>query len=218
MDRAEGGIPNDGVKGSPERRAEILGAAFELLVERGYRGTSTLAIAQRARTSKETIYNWFGSKEGLFRELIGSRTGAAGFDAARVAGMPVEPALVGIGTTLLDLLLRDEVIAVNRAAIAEARTQPDLARILYERGRGDTFHPIAAYLAAKAADGTLRIPDPARAAEVFFSLLLGGVQWRRLLDIGPATDAAFVAQRARETAALFLRLYGAPSGPDGTDR
>ena len=100
--------PNDIVKGSPERREEIIGAAFALLVEKGYHRTSTLAIAQRAHTSKETIYNWFGSKEGLFRELVGSRAARMNADLLedmRGGGQPVEAVLTRLGFNLLSLLV-----------------------------------------------------------------------------------------------------------------
>jgi AcrR family transcriptional regulator len=49
---------------------------FELLVERGYGGTTMAAVAERAGSSKETLYAWFGSKQGLFTAVI--RRQAAG--------------------------------------------------------------------------------------------------------------------------------------------
>ncbi len=204
----------DGVKGSPERREEILRAAFYLLIEKGYHGTSTLAIAKRARTSKETIYNWFGSKEGLFRELVGSRSAPMNADlleGMRGAGLPVDAVLTRLGINLLSLLLSEHAVALNRAAIAEARAHPDLARILYERGREETSRLVAQYLGRKAAEGALAIDDPAHALDIFYSLLVRGLQWRRLLDLEPPPPPEFIERRAREATELFLRLYAAPS-------
>jgi AcrR family transcriptional regulator len=206
-------VPDETVKGSPERREQIIGAAFALLIEKGYHRTSTLAIAQRAHTSKETIYNWFGSKEGLFRELVGSRAARMNADlqeGMRGGGLPVEAVLTRLGVNLLGLLLSEHAIAVNRAAIAEAHAHPELGRILYERGRGETSRLVGEYMGRKAADGTLAIDDIARAMDVFYGMLVGGLQWRRLLNLMPAPTPEFLEQRARETTDLFLRLYAAP--------
>jgi AcrR family transcriptional regulator len=53
-----------------EKRAAILKAAFELFSTRGV-GTVTIAdLAARAGVSQVTIYNYFGSKDGLAREVF----------------------------------------------------------------------------------------------------------------------------------------------------
>ena len=53
-----------------EKKQAIAEAAYALIEEKGYLGTSMLAIAKRAKASNETLYNWYGDKQGLFRELI----------------------------------------------------------------------------------------------------------------------------------------------------
>src|SRR3712207_8670325 len=58
-------------RSSVERREEILKVALSVLAERGYRGSSMREIAERAQASKETLYAWFGNKQGLFEELVG---------------------------------------------------------------------------------------------------------------------------------------------------
>src|SRR5579872_5966383 len=56
---------------TPEARCgSILGAAFSVLMERGYAGASTLEIARRARVSKRELYAAFGSKEGILAALM----------------------------------------------------------------------------------------------------------------------------------------------------
>jgi AcrR family transcriptional regulator len=51
----------------------ILDAAFRVFVERGPAGATTREIARRARTSKRTLYENFGSKEGIFAALVEGR-------------------------------------------------------------------------------------------------------------------------------------------------
>lgn len=51
-------------------RARLLEAALELLLERGYRGATTRAIAQRAGVNEVTLFRHFGSKRALLREAL----------------------------------------------------------------------------------------------------------------------------------------------------
>jgi AcrR family transcriptional regulator len=52
-----------------DRRREILDAALELFVERGFHGTAVPEIAQRASVGLGTIYRYFESKDQLVNEL-----------------------------------------------------------------------------------------------------------------------------------------------------
>ena len=52
------------------RRERIIHAAFGLFRERGYAGTSTLAIASMARVSKRDLYSEFGGTREILRGII----------------------------------------------------------------------------------------------------------------------------------------------------
>ena len=72
-----GGRPNAGTKGVPraDREEQILQVASEVFGTEGYAATSVAAVAERAGISKPLIYNYFGSKEGLFTACL-HRSGA----------------------------------------------------------------------------------------------------------------------------------------------
>jgi AcrR family transcriptional regulator len=63
---------NAGTKGVPrlEREDQILTVASEVFANEGFATTNIQAIAERAGISKPLIYNYFGSKEGLFLACI----------------------------------------------------------------------------------------------------------------------------------------------------
>ena len=52
------------------RPAELLDAAFELFVERGFAATRIDDIAARAGVSKGTVYLYFPSKQAVFEALV----------------------------------------------------------------------------------------------------------------------------------------------------
>jgi AcrR family transcriptional regulator len=55
-----------------ERPAELMAAALDLFVERGYAATRLDDVAARAGVSKGTLYLYFSSKEELFKAVVRS--------------------------------------------------------------------------------------------------------------------------------------------------
>ncbi|PFE01010.1 TetR family transcriptional regulator [Bacillus cereus] len=53
-----------------KKKEAIKKAAFSLFTEKGYKDVKIEDIAKQAQVSQVTIYNHFGSKDALFRELI----------------------------------------------------------------------------------------------------------------------------------------------------
>src|SRR6478609_12144910 len=51
------------------RQQQVLTAALDLLVEQGDRLTMT-SVARRASCSKETLYKWFGDRDGLLTATV----------------------------------------------------------------------------------------------------------------------------------------------------
>jgi AcrR family transcriptional regulator len=56
--------------GPERRRPQVLDAALELFLERGYDGASMQAVAEGAGVTKPVVYACFPSKEELFRALL----------------------------------------------------------------------------------------------------------------------------------------------------
>ena len=191
------------------RRDEILDIAVALLAERGYRDASMIEIARRASASKETLYAWFGDKRGLFEAVI--RRNASEVQALLERHLKaedsIESQLIEFGTALHQLLLGDSAVAINRAAIAEAPSDPTLARLLSQAGREATLPHFLHLLDAQVERRSLRIEDRAEAAEQFLGLLLGDRQVRRLLGLLAAPSKGQSRARATQATHRFLALY-----------
>ncbi len=193
-----------------QRRDAILDAATAILREKGYRDTTMLDVARQVSASKETLYAWFGNKSGLFQAVI--RRNANTVRTVLVSHLdgnaPIEEALDDVGRALASLLLGDGAVAINRAAISEARSEPVLARILIETGREATLPFFVRYLERCRERGLLDFDDPREAAETFLGLLLGDKQVRRLLGALDTPEVEEIEAMAKQAAARFLRLYG----------
>jgi AcrR family transcriptional regulator len=53
-----------------DKREDIMRAALELFVERGFHGTSVPSVADRARVAAGTIYHYFDGKEALVNAVF----------------------------------------------------------------------------------------------------------------------------------------------------
>lgn len=58
---------------STERRAEIVRAALEVIAERGYRGASLSAVAERVGLSQQGLLHYFPTKEALLVAVLAER-------------------------------------------------------------------------------------------------------------------------------------------------
>lgn len=195
-----------------ETRQSILDAAAELIGERGYRATTTRAIAERAGVNEVTLFRHFGNKKGLLEALCEQWAAAmAGF---AVAGLPDPEDTRGT----LELLAAMEVRqAKQNGAPAmrlafEATSEPDVLAVMGS-GPAGNLEGLADYLAARQRAGELRQDlDPRVMAEAFFALTSTFVMSRLLLggrgaDSGSATD---------EDARQMLEIYLAGIGVKGT--
>ena len=52
-----------------EREQEVLSAVLDLMVEEGDR-FSMASVARKASCSKETLYRWFGDRDGLLTATV----------------------------------------------------------------------------------------------------------------------------------------------------
>lgn len=186
-----------------QRRGEALDAALAEIVERGYEAVTMLDVAQRARSSKESLYSWFGSKQALVAAVILRQAEGTNAAVRRALRDDVDPrtALGTVADALLGLLLGPVSVALNRAAMGS----PELAEVLLRHGRFGTGPLIEDYLSRLHERAALYAPDPAESFRLFYGLVVQDSQIRVLLGDPPPPT---VDRRLQAEAAVdrFLRL------------
>lgn len=191
------------------RQDQIERAAYAVLDEKGYAGASMLAIARAAKASNETLYNWYGDKTGLFAALV--RRNAAEVKTLLqdqiAAGGDSLDTLARVGPVLLQLVTSDRAVALNRAAASDPTGE--LGRIIATEGR-ETMAPLIAQVIAQGrAQGRLAFDDLAMACEIWFGLLIGDLQIRRVVGRMPQPGQEALAARADDALRNFLSLFAA---------
>lgn len=183
-----------------ERQAEIEEAAYALLATKGGKATSMLEVAKRARASNQTLYRWYGDKNGLFLAMVESNAARAAqmLQAALAGQQDLDALLETLGPTLLDIILSDRAVALNRAAAASAHDDQTLGKAIATGGR----QAIAALLSSviqKAypkADGQV-------GADIYLDLLVGDAQIKRVVGAEATVSAPQVAARAKRAGAVL---------------
>jgi AcrR family transcriptional regulator len=206
------GVRNDQTKsrrGRPpagqraERERDILQAALDELTDQGYEGVTMLDVANRAGASKETLYRWFGNKDGLFAELIKSNADRSAEQIRAALDGDADPreSLVGYAMGLLGLLTSEGSLALNRAAM----TSSTLAAVLLAHGRHRIGPLVEDYLGRLGEAGELAIDDPAEAFQLLYGLVMRDTQIRVLLG-EPAPSPAELRSRATDAVDEFFVL------------
>lgn len=186
----------------------MLDAALAVITEHGYEAATMAAVARRAGASKETLYAWFGSREGLVAELIKVNADASvahlsdvfdGHDAPDLS--TATATLVAYSTGLLTLLTGDSSVALNRAAM----TSPALAAVLLDSGRHRIGPLVERYLASLHDVRLIVAPDPADAYRTLYGLVVRDTQVRTLLGERPPGRDEIIAHAERAVVS-FLAL------------
>lgn len=113
------------------RPQELLNAALELFVEKGFSATRSEEVATRAGVSKGTLYLYFPSKEELFKAVV--RTNIASLIAE---GQHIADRFEGASAQLLRLLMQTwwqrvgdtHAGGIFKIVITEVRNFPELAQ------------------------------------------------------------------------------------------
>ena len=159
--------------GSDRRRAEIAAAAFETLAEKGYRSTSMLQIAKRAKASNQTLYAWYGNKQTLFQSIIVENSKAVREllnSALERHDDPLET-LEALGPLLLSFTTDDKAIIINRAAIIDATETGLLAEAIEQTARDVIYPLICALMERLAATGRFVLDNgPVDAADALYRI------------------------------------------------
>ncbi|MEM1286140.1 MAG: TetR/AcrR family transcriptional regulator [Pseudomonadota bacterium] len=193
------------------RREAIEEVAYRVLMRDGYKAASILAIAKEAKASNETLYRWYGNKQGLFKALVEGNASKARVllqEALQSHSDPLQ-ALEKLGPVLLALVTSERAVAINRAAAGDFYDTKMLGEALSQGGRGAVVPLIVKLLEEASKGDQLAVSDPAEAADIYVDLLIGDWQIRRVTGAMEVPSEAEIEYRALQALRRFLALCGA---------
>ena len=207
---------------SPRQNA-VLEEALRLLVSGGEKALTTAGVARAANCSKESLYKWFGDRDGLLSAMISyqaSKVRTFERPGERLTAASLTDHLEVFAKDLLEVLAGDVSLALNRLAIGQSsRDGSKFGTLLLERGRRQIDRRARALLEAGQRDGLLRFNDGEEAYRTLYGLIVSDLHVRMLLGDMPQTTS--FGSRASKAVHAFLMLYGTErilAGLDGTSR
>lgn len=180
-------------------------AAQRLFLERGFAGTSTDAICAEARVSKETIYSYYGGKEGLLaavlRHLI--ETAEIGVPQPSRRRRNLREELIGYASGLVDDLMNPDYLALVRLLISEISRQPQLGGLFRTAVAERAFRGVAGILENRGISDEVDVNAASR-------LFVGGLLTYVLLDGLLNAEEPRKPSRARIAAHVDLYVQALP--------
>ncbi|BBX00035.1 TetR family transcriptional regulator [Mycolicibacterium moriokaense] len=155
-----------------------------LFAERGYRGTSTLDLAEAAGVAEATLFRHFGTKARLFEQAVivplhRTVAGVANRRSGQPRGVATEVAAFGLFDELLEVLFEDAGLLT--AALAALTFEGESAEF---GGLAQAFTPLLEYLqevvSQRGRERGFAI-DPAIASRLLVAIPLGFALGDRLL-------------------------------------
>ncbi|NUP51676.1 MAG: TetR/AcrR family transcriptional regulator [Catenulispora sp.] len=209
------------LQGNPRKRRAILEAATTVFLREGFSRASIDAIAAGAKVSKQTVYNHFGDKNGLFMAVTDAVQDEA---VARImelmdTAFPDPAALTDpadLRQALIDLT-REWIRAVHTGRLvdlrklvdSEAEHHPDLRQRWFSNGPGRTYPRLNRLLTELVRAGLLDVPADVMAAPDLLAHQLTATTGTDIRHIGPDMDfEAEFDKRVTRGVDFFLRAYG----------
>lgn len=195
-----------------ERQQAVLDAALAAMVEEGDALTMT-SVSRRASCSKETLYKWFGDRDGLLTATVrwqASKVSIPTVDRARLDRAALVSALEQFAANWLRVISSQTSIALNRMAVSHAASGKDnLGSIVLKNGRNAMALRLQPLLEAAREAGLLNFSDADEAFRAFFGLVLRDIQIRLLLGDAIQLSGPHIADDAARATGQFMALYGA---------
>ncbi len=178
--------PINKIKGRWERRKEarpqeLLAAALDLFVERGYAATRLDDVAAKAGVSKGTLYLYFTNKEDLFKAVIREHL----LPVLSEAEQAMDHFEGNSRDLLRDLMLRwwnhmgeTQLSGITKLMLAESGNFPEVAKFYHDEFimRGNAI--IQRALERGMARGELRRLDPEQVTMVVVAPMIKLMLWK----------------------------------------
>jgi len=164
------------------RPGEIVAAALEVFVERGFAAAKLADVARRAGVTKGTLYLYFDSKEALFKAVVRET-----IVPVIAQGEALARSFTGSARELLERLVREYWRLVGETALAgipklmmaEAATFPELTRFYYDEVVTRGHRLMAGVIERGIENGEFRSVDVKVAAKLAMSPLMHAVVVKR---------------------------------------
>lgn len=192
-----------------DRRERIEDAAYAVLQDKGYKGTSMLAVAKKAGCSNETLYRWYGNKQALFASLVAANAK----DVKEQLEQSIEAdgdtiqQLRALGPKLIALVTSRKAVALNRAAAGDVYHTQTLGKAIAEGGKDSVAPLIGQLIEGGLKRGLLKGGTAQEISKIYIALLIGDMQIQRVIGVIPEPTPQNCKDRADMACAVLETVF-----------
>ena len=172
------------------RPAELLAAALEQFVSRGYAGTKLDDVAARAGVSKGTLYLYFQNKEELFKAVVREsivRNIADAAESVRTFDGPTAELLATIFDGWWATMGESPASGITKLMIGECGNFPEIAKFYVDEVITPAHDLLGMVIARGVARGEFRpVPDVPMFVHVMIGPLVMLTLWKN--SFGPCCN------------------------------
>lgn len=197
------------------RPAELLEAALDCFVERGYSATRLDDVAARAGVSKGTLYLYYDSKDDLFKAVVRSSVipliDAFRHDIER-STLPSAELLARFFQGWWQRVGETRLAGIAKLIVGEASNFPDVTQFFLSEVTTPTWQLLGSILQRGIATGEFRVIDVEAATVLWMSPLILKAIWMRSITPNCAEADMVPAERFIQT---HIELVLAALRPNG---
>lgn len=186
------------------RHAELLDAALDHFLDRGFEQATIEAIATSVNMTKRTVYARYSDKASLFLAAVHraiDRVIVPKGSLERLEKDDLESTLIAVARLRLKQMMTPEGIKLQRIINTESYRFPEIFMQAYERGAGPIVAFVARQLRRHAVPGSVAHSDPEMAGAAFMSQVIGG-------PVRYAVSGNFLSERQIERRLAFtVKLF-----------
>lgn len=195
-------------------RTQIIGAAIEVISEKGFQKTTVRQIARAAGIADGTIYNYFKNKDDILMAIISQITEA---EVREVHFGEAEQ--IDFDTFISEYFTHRAMeveagLAALRVIFSETIVNEELAQIVFDQIYGPAFKTAEAYFAHQMEIGRIPKSDPAIVSRALSAPLMGLLTLRLLGDPHVAENWSAHVQAMVEFIQAAFRQTGGVSGDE----
>ena len=188
------------------KQNRALEAALKVFSEYGFQSATMEAIATEANLTKPTLYEYFGSKDELFKAMM-----LAPRDLMMLAFDEEEDDHVSqlwtFAWTYVDTVMKPEFLSLARLIIGDAKRFVEIGHAYQSSGPDRVLEGLTKYMERQGAQKRLKIEDPELAAEDFWGLILSAPRNKALHIPDYAPSIHMLARYVHNGMKVFLRAY-----------
>ena len=159
---------------APDRRRQILAVAMELFARRGFRGTTTRQIAERAGVNEAIVFRHFPRKEDLYWAVLDCKCRSVGWRRHLEADLSATNDTKETFAAIAEGILRrnTEDTTLSRLLLFSALHHHRLSQRFFRTHVASYYEALARHIRRRIRTGEFRRVDPLLAARGFLGMVI----------------------------------------------